>query len=92
MARRKGGFTRCVYACRSPFGNWRAGPCEECQKRYDELMDEAYAEYQAEKEHRAFLAIKPATDEEWLRRLDEVSPLVTDFTSLQFKELSHATI
>jgi len=75
--RNRTGFTRCVYACKSPFGASRPGPCVECRKEYDRLMDEAYEECVAEKQHRSFLAIKSATDEEWLRRLDEVSPLVT---------------
>lgn len=78
MKRTRTGFTKCIYACRSPFGAWRDGPCEECRKRYDELMDESYEEYKAEREHRAFLAIKPATDEEWLRRLDEIAPLAIE--------------
>lgn len=51
----------CVYKCKSPFGVHRQGPCNECIKEADRLMDEQYEMHKRQKAVKAFRA--------WLRSL-----------------------
>ncbi len=49
----------------------------------DECVEQAYQAYVNETAHKAILAIVPASDDEWRKRLDEVAPLVTFLPLLQ---------
>lgn len=66
----------CVYACKSPFGTHRQGPCKECMAKADDLMDEQHELNQLAKAHKAFVR-SLATDREWADHLDQVAPVVT---------------
>lgn len=56
------------------YGEW----CEACRAEYDKWADEQAELYRLSLEAEAAADVPPATDTEWLRRLDETEPCVTD--------------
>lgn len=59
--------------------------CKHLWDACDECIQELFDSHENHLEHKAALAIVPASDDEWRRRLDEECPLVTlpNLTSLQ---------
>ncbi len=57
--------------------------CTHIWNACDECIEEACQGYTDNREHKAILAIVPASDDEWRKRLDEMAPLVTSLPSPQ---------
>ena len=57
--------------------------CKHLFDACDECIEDACTRHRNFHEHAAVLAVVPASDDEWRRRLDEEAPLVISLTSLQ---------
>ncbi len=62
--------------------------CERLWDACDECVEDACQAHQNNREHEAILAIVPASDDEWRKRLDEIAPLVTELNSTSLQGLS----
>lgn len=68
----------CRNACPHVYQHEEQRWCPDCRAEHERHLERQGELAAVALEHREFLAIPPATDAEWLARLDDIAPLVLE--------------